>query len=153
MHFLILHYRLRQALAAGLDWLREHLNVPLSLAGLMLLGGLSLALLSCSGPGPKRLVIPEADQEQYRSWMEEARRKHPYNEPVSRMWKVMVCESAGHAGISNGKFFGLFQYRRDTWKGAWNPYRRKSIFDARAQIFATAKAWQDGHHAWWPACY
>ena len=88
----------------------------------------------------------------YRVWMEEARVVHPYAEPVERMWAVMICESGGNASVVGGVHHGLFQYSATTWAGAWNPYRDDPILDPRAQIFATAKAWQDGNQSWW-GCY
>jgi hypothetical protein len=85
--------------------------------------------------------------------MEEARALHPYGEPVEQMWSVMICESSGDASVvAAGLYHGLFQYSAETWAGAWNPYRDQPILDPRAQIFATAKAWQDGHQSWW-GCY
>ncbi len=89
----------------------------------------------------------------YRAWMEEARLLHPYPEPLEKMWAVMLCESSGDAAVVGaGVYHGLFQYSLETWGGAWNPYRDQPIFDPRAQIFATAAAWQAGHQAWW-GCY
>jgi hypothetical protein len=88
----------------------------------------------------------------YRAWMEEARALHPYVESVEQMWAVMICESSGDAAVVAGAHQGLFQYSAETWGGAWNPYRDLPILDPRAQIFATAKAWQDGHQSWW-GCY
>lgn len=84
--------------------------------------------------------------------MEEARAAHPYAESTEQMWAVMICESAGQPEVSNGINIGLFQYHPDTWAGDWNPYRDAPITDARSQIFATAKAWQDGYQGWW-GCY
>ena len=70
------------------------------------------------------------------------------------MWAVMMCESSGNTSlVGYGKYYGLFQYRMDTWSAGWNPYRENSIFDGRAQIFATAKAWQDGRQSWWRNCW
>ena len=102
--------------------------------------------------------VVHADQEdvraQYRAWMEEARMQYPYSEPLTKMWSVMMCESSGNpqASGARGRYLGLFQYARGTWNGSWNPYRDQSIFDPKAQIFATAKAWHDGHQRWW-GCY
>jgi hypothetical protein len=98
---------------------------------------------------------PPADppsQEQLRAWLEEARATHPYAEPVASMWAVMMCESSGRPDVIAGPYHGLFQYIVETWRGAWNPYRDSPILDPRAQIFATAKAWQDGHQSWWGGC-
>jgi hypothetical protein len=88
----------------------------------------------------------------YRSLMEDARAAHPYPETVEHMWNVMMCESKGDPGMVAWPYHGLFQYLPETWSGDWNPYREQPILDARAQIFATAKAWQDGNQSWW-GCY
>ena len=91
---------------------------------------------------------------QYRAWIAEARAKHPYADSQERMFKVMMCESRGNASIVNpaGPYTGLFQYSTATWNGAWNTYRTEGIKDARAQIFATALAWQRGMQRQW-GCY
>ncbi|MBA3468565.1 MAG: hypothetical protein H0T53_02865 [Herpetosiphonaceae bacterium] len=91
--------------------------------------------------------------EQYRRWMSEARTLHPYSESIDTMWQVMLCESSGNPTIQGpGELIGLFQYQPSTWNGPWNPYRDQPIIDARAQIFATAKAWSDGNQQWWGVC-
>lgn len=92
--------------------------------------------------------------EQYRLWMEEARATHPYKQSVSKMWSVMMCESGGNARASGGggRWLGLFQYAPATWGGGWNPYRGNGVWDARSQIFATAKAWSLGMQSQW-SCY
>lgn len=97
---------------------------------------------------------PVSTMGQYRQWMEEARLLFPYQQSVSKMWSVMLCESGGNAGASGGggRYFGLFQYAPATWAGSWNPYRNNSILDARSQIFATAKAWSIGMQGSW-SCY
>lgn len=91
---------------------------------------------------------------QYRQWMEEARAMYPYRESTDKMWSVMMCESGGNANASGGggAWLGLFQYAPATWRGSWNPYRNSSIWDARSQIFATAKAWSIGMQRAW-SCY
>ena len=91
---------------------------------------------------------------QFRSWMEQARIKHPYPQSLDKMWRVMMCESSGnpYAVSPSGTYKGLFQYHINTWKGSWNPYRGSSIWDAKAQIFATAKAWSKGMQSHW-SCY
>ena len=102
----------------------------------------------------RRAGAGENAQAQYRNWIAEARAKHPYADSEERMVKVMMCESGGNASIVNpaGPYTGLFQYRTDTWNGAWNTYRGEGIKDARAQIFATALAWQRGMQRQW-GCY
>jgi hypothetical protein len=81
--------------------------------------------------------------------MEEARALYPYAESIEAMWGLMICESSGNPEVVAGPYHGLFQYDSATWSGEWNPYRDSSILDPRAQIFATAKAWHDGHQGWW----
>jgi outer membrane protein OmpA-like peptidoglycan-associated protein len=91
---------------------------------------------------------------QYHVWIAQARAKHPYTDSEQRMFDVMMCESGGNAEIVNqaGPYSGLFQYSTGTWKGVWNDYRTENIYDAKAQIFATALAWQMGmQHQW--GCY
>ena len=91
---------------------------------------------------------------QYRQWMEEARTTFPYAQSVDKMWSVMMCESGGNPSASGGggAWLGLFQYSPGTWAGGWNPYRSNSIWDAKSQIFATAKAWSIGMQGAW-SCY
>ena len=101
---------------------------------------------------PIAAPVVDTPLEQYRAWMQEARAAHPYSEPIEVMWEVMLCESSGQADQVAGGYYGLFQYEQATWAGDWNPYRASPILDPRAQIFATAKAWQDGNQHWW-GCY
>jgi hypothetical protein len=101
---------------------------------------------------PSATAALDTPLDQYRSWMQEARATHPYGEPIELMWEVMLCESSGEADQVAGSYYGLFQYKQATWAGNWNSYRTSSILDPRAQIFATAKAWQDGNQHWW-GCY
>ncbi len=91
---------------------------------------------------------------QYRLWMEEARKMYPYKQDIDKMWRVMMCESGGNPRASGGggRWLGLFQYAPGTWGGSWNPYRGNSIWDAKSQIFATAKAWSIGMQSHW-SCY
>jgi len=105
-------------------------------------------------PSPTPALDPslEPPLDQYRAWMQEARATHPYSEPIERMWQVMLCESSGQAEQVAESFYGLFQYQQATWAGDWNPYRAEPILDPHAQIFATAKAWQEGNQHWW-GCY
>lgn len=96
----------------------------------------------------------EGSLDQYRAWMEAARRDHPYPESVDKMYAVMMCESGGRADIVNpaGPYTGLFQYATGTWNDDWNTYRGSGITNARAQIFATALAWNLGMQSHW-GCY
>ncbi len=79
---------------------------------------------------------------------------YPYPQSIDKMYRVMICESSGNPKASGGggAWLGLFQYARGTWGGRWNPYRNNSIFDAKSQIFATAKAWSIGMQSHW-SCY
>jgi hypothetical protein len=91
--------------------------------------------------------------EQLRQWIEEARAQYPYAESTDKMWRVMTCESSGNPNASaGGRYLGLFQYLQSTWAGSWNPYRNNSIWDAKSQIFATARAWSMGMQNHW-SCY
>ncbi|HYP40179.1 MAG TPA: SH3 domain-containing protein [Chloroflexia bacterium] len=103
------------------------------------------------GPPPAGATSTKA---QYRQWMGEARTMYPYRESIDKMWSVMMCESGGNPGASGGggAWLGLFQYAPSTWRGSWNPYRNSSIWDAKSQIFATAKAWSIGMQRAW-TCY
>ena len=104
-----------------------------------------------SPPSP---ASEEAGLDQYRAWIGEARAKHPYPESTERMFAVMMCESGGQASVVNpaGPYTGLFQYAGGTWNGDWNTYRDDGITDARAQIFATALAWNLNMQSHW-GCY
>jgi len=111
------------------------------------------------GPSPQPTEVisasPNANpapSDQYYAWMIEAQALYPYPEPVQAMWEVMICESSGNPTAVTGANQGLFQYDSATWAGDWNPYRDQPILDARAQIFATAKAWHDANQHWW-SCY
>jgi hypothetical protein len=107
-------------------------------------------------PTAKPAEAPKATStmSQYRQWVEEARVMFPYKQTADKMWSVMMCESGGNARASGGggRWLGLFQYAPATWGGRWNPYRAESIWDAKSQIFATAKAWSIGMQSHW-SCY
>jgi hypothetical protein len=115
---------------------------------------LVLALSAINMLRPTPALAASERLEQYRAWIAEARATHPYRESVEKMWSVMMCESGGRPNVvsPNRLYHGLFQYHRKTWSGRWNSYRDQSIFDPRAQIFATAKAWSEGNQRWW-GCY
>jgi hypothetical protein len=70
------------------------------------------------------------------------------------MYQLLLCESSGTpaADSPDGLYHGLFQYSAETWGGDWNPYRDQSIYDAQAQIWATARAWNLGMQQQW-GCY
>jgi hypothetical protein len=93
-------------------------------------------------------------QDTYRQWIHEAREQYPYADSEEQMLAVLLCESSGDPAIisPDGLNHGLFQYNAATWAGDWNPYRDQSLYDARAQIFATAAAWSLGMQAQW-GCY
>lgn len=112
---------------------------------------LIVGLCACQSQPVAHASVSSTELALFREWMMEARDRYPYNQSVEKMWKVMLCESGGRAKVA-GRHHGLFQYNRNTWNGNWNPYRQESIYDPRAQIFATAKAWSEGRHRWW-SCY
>jgi hypothetical protein len=91
---------------------------------------------------------------QYRAWMVEAKAMYPYPQTIDKMYRVMMCESSGNPNAvgPQGLYLGLYQYHRGTWGGRWNPYRANNIYDAKSQIFATAKAWSIGMQSHW-SCY
>ncbi len=101
-----------------------------------------------------QLAVSQSTLNQYRAWMVEARAKYPYPQSIDKMYRVMMCESGGNASVSSpsGTYKGLFQYHTNTWRGNWNPYRNLSLWDAKNQIFATAKAWSVGMQSHW-SCY
>ena len=133
--------------------------------GLALMLGLA-ACASSTAPTPEAaaIVIPipanprAAPDAQtlaiYRTWIAEARVKHPYADSAERMYGVMMCESGGRVAVVNpaGPYTGLFQYVAGTWNDAWNTYRSGGLLDARAQIFATALAWSLNMQSHW-SCY
>jgi Transglycosylase SLT domain len=91
---------------------------------------------------------------QYKQWMAAAKKMYPYPQTLDKMYRVMMCESSGNpnAVSPSGTYVGLYQYARSTWRGSWNPYRNNSIWDAKSQIYATAKAWSIGMQSAW-SCY
>jgi len=103
---------------------------------------------------PTAQAATSQDLAQYRTWMVEARKLYPYPQSVDKMYRVMICESGGNPRASGGRgaWLGLFQYAPGTWRGAWNSYRNAGIWDAKSQIFATAKAWSLGMQSHW-SCY
>ncbi len=115
---------------------------------------MSVGALIVVRPADPALAASQSTLNQYRVWMEQARAMYPYTQSVDKMWRVMMCESSGRAYVASpsGTYKGLFQYHINTWRGSWNPYRYNSVWDARSQIFATAKAWSLGHQSWW-SCY
>ena len=70
-------------------------------------------------------------------------------EAVDWALRVAFCESTFNPLADNGTSCGLYQYLPATWEGSWNPYRDYSIWDWRAQVKATAVAYQLGKQGWW----
>lgn len=67
------------------------------------------------------------------------------------LYRLMSLESGGRATANSGSYHGLYQYCYSTWKGAWNPWRDRSIYSGEAQIRATARAIKRGWgHSMWP---
>lgn len=107
-----------------------------------------------SSSAPRRAAVDEQTLAQYRTWIHEARLAHPYSDSEDRMYALMLCESRGQATIVSGAgHSGLFQYSAATWRAAWNSYRDENILDPRAQIFATALAFQRNMQSQWGGCY
>lgn len=105
---------------------------------------------------PRAGGVDEATLQQYRAWIAEARQLHPYPESEDRMFRMMMCESKGNAGIESpgGRNVGLFQFSLPTWNAGWNAaYRDSSRKDPRSSIFAVALAWSLGMQSHWPHCY
>jgi hypothetical protein len=114
---------------------------------------LIISLVGAASPSTAT-AASKATLDQYRAWMADAKALYPYPQSLDKMWRVMMCESSGNARASGGggRWLGLFQYAPGTWKGKWNPYRGNSIWDAKSQIYATAKAWSIGMQSHW-SCY
>lgn len=76
-----------------------------------------------------------------------------YHVSAGLIYRMMMYESRGRR-YAGTMYKGLFQYYPGTWSGSWNPYRRSSIYDGKAQIFATCYAVGKG---WgprmWPVTY
>jgi soluble lytic murein transglycosylase-like protein len=62
------------------------------------------------------------------------------------LYRMMQLESGGRlrAMGGGGAYLGLYQYSPSTWRGSWNPWRDRSIYDGAAQIWATATAIHKG---------
>src|SRR5437762_5185744 len=120
--------------------------VPLLATGLFI-GSVATTPLSAQ-------AATSANLAQYKAWMADAKKMYPYRQSLDKMYRVMMCESTGNARASGGggAWLGLYQYAPRTWHGSWNPYRYNSIYDAKSQIYATAKAWSIGMQSHW-SCY
>lgn len=127
----------------------RHWAIAIVLAGL-----LGLMVGGQPGYANANSVAQSQRMAQYRAWMVAARAQYPYPQSVDKMWRVMMCESSGNPQASGGggAWLGLFQYAPTTWRSGWNPYRSSSIWDAKSQIYATAKAWSIGMQSHW-SCY
>jgi soluble lytic murein transglycosylase-like protein len=68
------------------------------------------------------------------------------------LYRMMQLESGGRVNAQGGggAYLGLYQYSPSTWRGSWNPWRHRSIYDGVAQIWATATAIRKGFgpHMW-----
>lgn len=124
--------------------------------GLLAMSLMSLMFVARSGYASSMAINSTGSNtlSQYRAWVEDARTQYPYPQSADKMWRVMMCESGGNPGATspNGRYLGLFQYAPSTWGGRWNPYRSNSLWDAKSQIYATAKAWSIGMQGQW-SCY
>jgi hypothetical protein len=125
-------------------------------ARIMLAATLALILILFAGASHATVAgaATKSTLDQYRAWMADAKTKYPYPQTLDKMWRVMMCESSGNVMASGGggRWLGLYQYAPGTWRGKWNPYRNNSIWDAKSQIYATAKAWSIGMQSHW-SCY
>jgi hypothetical protein len=73
---------------------------------------------------------------------------------ATALQRMMILESGGRADCVSGPFMGLFQYCSSAWSGSWNPYRKYSVFNGGAQIWATATAIHRGYGPqMWPNTY
>ncbi len=117
---------------------------------------LLLPMFAFAGAAPQRAEAASASTlAQYKTWIAQARAMYPYPQSTDKMYRVMMCESGGNASVVGGtgnRYIGLFQYAPSTWAGRWNSYRYNSMYDAKSQIFATAKAWSIGMQNQW-SCY
>jgi hypothetical protein len=116
---------------------------------------LVITLILAAGPAASTAsAASQSTLQQYKAWMADAKALYPYPQTLDKMYRVMMCESTGNANASGGggAWLGLFQYAPRTWRDTWNPYRNSSIWDAKAQIYATAKAWSIGMQRHW-SCY
>ena len=75
-----------------------------------------------------------------------------YDQPYKKLLCVAQCESSldNCAVNRGGKTYGLFQYLNSTWKTT--PYKKKSVFDAKANAYATAWMWKEGNENQWDCC-
>ena len=90
-------------------------------------------LRRCTAKGDWRPIVALAAHEKHIS--------------AAGLYRMMQLESGGrlHAAGGGGAYLGLYQYSPSTWRGSWNPWRDRSIFDGVAQIWATATAIHRGY--------
>ena len=113
----------------------------------------------CGGDAAETAASPSPSTSAYapddRWWplIQEAAEEHGID-PVG-LHKMMLAESDGRPDlVSDGQFYGLYQYVQDTWSGDWNPWREQDIFHGPSQIKATALAIKNGKGPyWWPNTY
>lgn len=68
-----------------------------------------------------------------------------YDVSARGLYRLMIMESGGRARVVGaGRYYGLFQFALSTWRGDWNPWKGRSVFDGAAQINATAYAIKRG---------
>ena len=79
-----------------------------------------------------------------------------YGVDAGRLQRLMMCESGGNPNSvgGGGRFHGLFQYMSSTWASTSNGagFAGVSIYDARAQIYATAWKISVSGYGAWPVC-
>jgi hypothetical protein len=99
----------------------------------------------------RRQIATWARQHDWRPLTEIAGRE--YGVSATGLYRMMMLESDGRPAVGT-TYKGLFQYYPSTWSGAWNPWRRESIFNGWAQIRATAYALSKGMGpSQWPRTY
>jgi hypothetical protein len=78
-----------------------------------------------------------------------------YGVSADGLYRLMMMESGGEPrAVGAGRYYGLFQYALVTWKGDWNPWRGRSVYDGAAQIEASAYAIKKGMgHSLWGNTY
>lgn len=99
-------------------------------------------LQRCAAAGDWRPIVAVAAQQKHIS--------------AAGLYRMMQLESGGllHATGGSGAYLGLYQYSPATWRGSWNPWRDRSIYDGVAQIWATATAIHRGYGPrMWPNTY
>jgi soluble lytic murein transglycosylase-like protein len=98
-------------------------------------------LKKCATTGDWRPIVVAAARENHIS--------------AADLYQMMQLESGGRVTAQGGgAYLGLYQYSPSTWRGSWNPWRQRSIYDGVAQIWATATAIHRGlGPRMWPNTY